>query len=109
MDRVELTAKKTALEKELAQVQKELAAIELNLKPYEAIATGYSGRFSTFFKTEAQARNKFEEYSGKVYFRNGLLHGTILVRHNPDGTETHLDHRTKARNWKCNCNKEASE
>lgn len=95
----ELLARKVELEKELAEIESQILKVERNLKPYEAIASGYSGRFSTFFKTEAQGRKKFEEYCSKTYFRNGLLHGVILQRHNEDGTKTVLDIRKKVDRW----------
>lgn len=98
----ELLARKAELEKELDIVEAQLLQIERNLKPYEAVASGYSGTFSTFFKTEEQARKKFEEYYGKTYFRNGLLYGVTLKRHNEDGTIDIIDWRAKEHrsNWK---------
>lgn len=104
-----LLSQKATLEDELERIEARLARISLLEKPYEAIVTGYSGRFSTFFKSESPARRKFEEYNGKQYFRNGLVHGVMLIRHNEDGSQTHLECRSKARNWKCSCEVELPE
>jgi hypothetical protein len=102
MNKPELLKRKTEIEKELADINGQLAKIELNEKPYEAVIIGYAspGRSSMFFKTEEQARKKFEEYSAKSYYRNGRVDGTVLYRHNDDGTKTRLDFVRKPHYWR---------
>lgn len=102
MNKKGLVERKKQLQAELDRISGEIAAIELLEKPYEAIATGYSGTFSTFFPTEEKALKKYEEYRGKTRFRNGLLYVVELVRHNADGTETLLKREVKDKlRWKC--------
>jgi hypothetical protein len=102
MKKKELQERKAELQSQLDEITKELARIELLEKPYEAVASGYSGRFSTFFKSEEQALKKFNEYDGKTKFRNGLLYGVQLIRHNEDGTQTLLKCVAKVEHrWKC--------
>jgi len=97
----ELLERKAVLEAELLDVNKKLDVIGMSEKPFESVVYGYSspGVSSTFWKTEAQARKKYEEYHSKTYFKNGLIYGVILRRNNADGTRTVLDYESKARNW----------
>src|SRR6185312_7031967 len=96
----ELLERKAVLEAELLDVNKKLDVIGMSEKPFESVVYGYSspGVSSTFWKTEAQARKKYEEYHSKTYFKNGLIYGVILRRNNADGTRTVLDYESKARN-----------
>jgi hypothetical protein len=100
VDEEDLRLRKAELETELAAIDAKIAYLELMKKPYEAVATGYSGRYSTFWKTEEAARKKLAEYYGKTYFKNGLLYGVILIQHNADGSETELERKPKVSYWK---------
>jgi hypothetical protein len=102
MKKAELLKRKTELKAELKEITDKIAAIELSEKPFEAVLFGYSspGRSSMFFKTEEQARKKFEEYSAKSYFRSGRVDGTALYRYNLDGTRTLLDFVKKTNWWR---------
>lgn len=94
MNEATLIERKAALEIELADITAKLTHIERMKKPWEAVASGYSGRFSTFWKTEEAARKKLAEYYGKTYFRNGLLYGVILIKHNEDGMITEVGRKS---------------
>lgn len=102
MKKADLLKTRKELEERLAEVNRMISAIELSEKPFEAVIFGYSspGRSSLFFKTEEKAREKYDEYSRKDYYRNGRVNGTALYRHNEDGTRTLLDHTSKSRWFK---------
>jgi hypothetical protein len=91
----ELMQRKAELEKELENVTDQLLYMERMEKPFEAVAVGYSGRFSTFFKTEEQARKKTDEYYAKTYFRNGRLYSVSIMEHQEDGTKKEIEKREK--------------
>ena len=91
MDKTTLLTRKTALEEELENINKQLVIIENLEKPFVANVSAYSGHYSMQFKTETQARKKLQEYAGKRYFRNGLNYGVYLFKWNEDGTKALLD------------------
>ena len=99
MRRNDLLARKEEIQAELSEINRKLATLDKLDKPFEACVHGYSspGISSTSWKTEEQARKKYDEYLGKTYFRNGLIYGVILYRNNEDGTRTVL-----AYDWRMN-------
>lgn len=100
MNKTELSDKRARLKTELAEIDAALTHIERMEKPWEAVASGYSGDFSTFWKTEEAARKKLSEYYAKTYFKNGLLYGVRLVKYNEDGTLTVVERKSKGtRAW----------
>lgn len=94
-----LREEKKQLEEQLDSINKRLAQIERLEKPFEAVVFGYAGRFSTFFKSEAQARKKMEEYLSKTYFRNGLLYGVQLRVRDEKGKSTLIESHKKQERW----------
>lgn len=102
MKKADLLKRQSELEAELYETKAQLAEIELNEKPFEAVVFGYAspGRSSMFFKTEEKARVKYEEYRAKTYFRNGRVDGVALYRYNSDGTRTLIDSESKGRWFK---------
>lgn len=90
-DKEKLLNKQYNLEKELETVNKQLSHIDNLENPYVANVVGYSGQFSTKFKTEEKARKKLKEYASKPYFRNGLNYGVYLYKYREDGTKEVLE------------------
>lgn len=99
MNKTELLAKKAELETALTDVDAKLTHIERMAKPWEAVVVAYSGTFSTFWKTEEQARKKMEEYHGKLYYLSGLVYGVRLVRYDSEGTSAIVDERAKVAHY----------
>lgn len=101
----ELLKKRTNLENELKDIERELEIINNMQKPYVANVSAYSGHYDMQFETEEKARKKLEEYAGKLYFRNGLNYGVYLYKWNEDGTKTLIEERPIGRdNFKANIN-----
>lgn len=86
--KTDLLRKKAEHEKELEKIEEQLFHINNMEKPFVANVVAYSGHYSMQFKTEDQARKKYQEYKGKKYFKNGLNYGVYLYQYNPDGTKT---------------------
>jgi phosphoglycerol transferase MdoB-like AlkP superfamily enzyme len=91
LDKKALLLKKSELEKEMEEINKQLRIIENLEKPFVANVSAYSGHYSSQFKTEQQARKKLKEYASKTYFKNGLNHGVYLYKWNEDGTKELLE------------------
>ncbi|WP_078598630.1 hypothetical protein [Evansella clarkii] len=93
MTEKQLLEEKEKLLVRIGTIDEKLKRIENMKKPYVACISSYSGGGRSAFATEAQARKKLDEYSGKQYFRNGLSWGTYLFKHNEDGTKTLIEVR----------------
>lgn len=94
-EREVLLATRDRLEVEIEEVDLELIRLAKQEKPFQAVVYAYSGTFSTYWKTEAQARSKYEEYLGKAYYLNGRVNGAALVQHHDEGGHTVLDQKKK--------------
>lgn len=99
MTKNELFAKRTDLQNQLDAVNQEISVLESNEKPFVAAISSYSGGGSLTFKTEAQARKKYEEYCKKNYYRNGLSYGAYLYKNNEDGAKTLIDYKPMGHSW----------
>jgi hypothetical protein len=99
MKKAELERRKAELQEEIADINRRLSVMEKLEKPFEACVHGYSspGISSTYWKTEEQARKKYDDYRSKRFFRNGAVYGVILYRSNEDGTRTVLDYDWRSR------------
>ncbi|MES9681767.1 hypothetical protein ABWK22_02380 [Gottfriedia acidiceleris] len=97
MDKEYLLLRKSELENEIIDINKQLTIINNLEKPFVANVSAYSGHYSMQFKTEEKARKKLMEYASKQYFKNGLNHGVYLYKWNEDGTKTLLEVIPKGR------------
>jgi hypothetical protein len=89
--KLETLQRKSILEKEILEIDKELEKLTNLEKPYVANISSYSGHFSMQFATEDAARKKYEEYKSKKRFKNGLTYGVYLYKFEVDGTKTLLE------------------
>lgn len=99
MKKAELEQRKAELQAEIESINRKLSVMDKLEKPFEACVHGYSspGISTTSWKTEEQARKKYDDYRSKQYFRNGAIYGVILYRNNEDGTKTVLDYDWRSR------------
>lgn len=91
MSKQQLLIQREQLLTKLQNLDQEISHLDNMEKPYVAAISSYSGGGKVSFKTEEQARRKFEEYCGKTYYRNGLTNGAYLYKHNHDGSKTLLE------------------
>jgi hypothetical protein len=89
--KLEVLLRKSVLEKEIFELDKELVKLTNLEKPYVANISSYSGHFSMQFPTEDAARKKYEEYKSKKRFKNGLTYGVYLYKFEVDETKTLLE------------------
>ena len=89
--KLETLQRKSILEKEIFELDKELVKLTNLEKPYVANVSAYSGHYSLQFATEEAARKKYVEYKSKKYFKNGLNYGVYLYKWEVDGTKTLIE------------------
>lgn len=92
MNKSQLVVQRNKLRNELNQIEGELSLLESLERPFKAAILSRKGSGKMSFKTEEDARKKYEEYCGKDQFRGGTSHGAYLYKLNKDGSKTLLDH-----------------